>query len=224
MTMSEATKSFRTYGVLAAFVVAVAILVRVVPSGPLAGGFAFPIVGTIMGAGVLGVLAGPRAGIPGMWSPTIPGSLRFTYPAGVGAIFGLVTVMEALLKEGAGPITPFPVCIAVFGAGAVLLETLLRLIALTCLLWLLNRCLPRRRGTAFWVAAGVVALYEPWPFLPIGGEAVTWGALVVAARLFLFNVAGAWFYRRAGFLSALSVRWGEYAVWHVIGQSLMGLR
>jgi hypothetical protein len=222
--MSETRKSFRTYCVLTACVFAVAILVRVVPSGPLAGGFAFPIVGTVMGAGALGVFAGPGAGIPGMWSPTVPGSLRFIYPACVGAIFGLVTVVQALLKKGAGDITPFPVCLAVFGAGAILLETLLRLVALTWILWLLNRCMLRGRVAAFWVAAGVVALYEPWPFLSIGGEAVTWGALVVAARLFLFNLAGAWFYRRAGFLSALSLRWGEYAVWHVLGQSLMGLR
>jgi hypothetical protein len=80
------------------------------------------------------------------------------------------------------------------------------------------------RGSAFWIAAVVVALYEPFPFLQTpAGSPLEWATVVVAARLFLFNLAGAWFFRKAGFLSALSVRWGEYAVWHIVGQSLIGI-
>ena len=47
--------------------------------------------------------------------------------------------------------------------------------------------------------------------------------MIVAIQLLLFNLAGAWFYKKAGFIAALSMRWGEYLVWHVIAQSLFGL-
>src|SRR5262245_10846033 len=192
----------------------------------MAGIFAVPIVGALLGSGIVGLLAGRSVGIPEMWSRAVTPSLRFIYPTVTGAIFGLSTIIEALLEKGEGDATPFPISVAVFGAGAILIEILLRLFALTSILWLLKRLLPRIGAGVwlFWVVAIAVALYEPWPFLPIGGGAATWSDRFVAIRLFLFNLAAAWFFLKAGFLATLSVRWGEYAGWHVFGQSLMGLR
>jgi hypothetical protein len=80
-------------------------------------------------------------------------------------------------------------------------------------------------SVAFWAVGALVALYEPPPFLLdlAHPQGLAWATGFVAARLFLFNLAGAWYFRKSGFLSALSLRWRQYLVWHVVGQSLLGL-
>lgn len=228
MPDQDRARCLLTYLVLAVAVAAVGVLVRFVPAGPLAGVFSWGIIGGFLGLGLVGVLAGRTAGIPEMWSDAVSASMRFGYPAAVGALFGLATLIDATLRPGDGEVTPFPISVPVFAAGAVLLEALLRLCVLTTTLWILRRTVARQStgSWAFWAAAVLAALYEPLPFLkdPSGQWASEWATVLVAVRLFLFNLAGAWYFRRAGFLAALSVRWAEYAVWHVVGQSLLGVR
>jgi hypothetical protein len=216
-----------TYGCLVAFLAVVAVVVRFVPAGPLAGALSWKIIVPFSAAGLLGLYLTGRARFPQMWDANVSARARFVAPSLVGAGFGLLTALHAWLRPGGdGPVTPFPVSVLVFVAGGILLETLLRLFGVTTLTAAIGVFGSRAREIGFWLAAVGASLYEPLPFLPqvVHDGQVSWSPALVALTLFAFNLTAAFFLRRAGFLAALSERWGEYLVWHVIGQGLLGLR
>ncbi|HJW96348.1 MAG TPA: hypothetical protein VJ901_22250, partial [Thermoanaerobaculia bacterium] len=161
--------------------------------------------------------------IPAVLDPNVTARWRFAVPGIAGVAFGFMTVLHSLLAPGHTPVTPFPISILVFAAGGIMLEVLLRLVGITVPTALFGTLGPKARTAAFWVAAVVTSLYEPLPFIfdAVHGHA---SPLLIALRLFLFNLTGALFYRKAGLLSALSERWAEYGVWHIIGQSLFKLQ
>jgi uncharacterized integral membrane protein len=226
--MSESRRqSLVTYMVLVACLVAAAGIVQTQDPNGVTAAFQWPIVLSVVAAGLAGVFLAGRIGVPEMLDPRVSARRRFVTPVLVGSGFGLVTAVEAWLRPGDGEVIPFPGSLLVFGAGAILVEVMLRLFGISVLAALFG-LFSRSTGASwpFWTAASLAALYEPLPFLleawrnPAAWE---WPA-IVAFQLLLFNLVGAWFYRRSGFLAALSMRWGEYLVWHVIGQSLLGLR
>ena len=216
--MSERAKSVATYAVAYALVIAVAVLARIVPVGPLRGAFAWPFIAGIGVAGAIGVALLRLAGVPEFWDPAVTAAQRWIVPALIGVAFGGLTTLQAFLDPHHGTVTPFPISIPVFAAGGIVIEVMLRLFGTTVIAAVL-RAITRRADISFWIAAAVAALYEPLPYL----HDVHASAILVAVRLFAFNIAAAWFYRRAGFLSALSVRWSEYLVWHVVVQTIFGL-
>lgn len=189
--------------------------------------FRWSIVLPVVAAGLAGVFLTHRIGVPEMLDLRVSGRQRFVIPALAGAGFGLVTAVEAWLRPGDSEVLPVLGSLVIFGVGAILVETLLRLFGTTVLAAFLG-LFSRNAGASwpFWTAASLAALFEPLPFLlEAWRNPAVWGwPALVAVQLFLFNLVGAWFYRRSGFLAALSTRWGEYLVWHVIGQSLLGLR
>ena len=216
--MSQRTKSAVTYAGAYAAVVVVAVLARIMPIGPLRDAFAWPFIAGIGIAGAIGVALLRRADVAEFWDPAISGTQRFLVPALVGLAFGGLTTLQAFINPRHGTVTPFPISILVFAAGGIILEVLLRLFGTTAIAALL-RLLTKRSAISFWIAAVVAALYEPLPYL----HDVHASAILIAVRLFAFNIAAAWFYRRAGFLSALTLRWSEYLVWHIVVQTIFGL-
>lgn len=213
--------------VLVACLLGATAVFQLLDAGGLTAAFQWSIVLAAAAAGLAGVFLAGRIGVPEMLDPLGSARQRFVTPALAGAGFGLVTAVEAWLRPGDGDVLPFPLSLLVFGAGAILVEFILRLSG-TSILAALFGLFSRTAGTSwpFWTAAGLAALYEPLPFLLEAWRNPTawWWPALVAFQLLLFNLAGAWFYRRSGFLAALSMRWGEYLVWHIIGQSFLGLR
>ena len=209
------------YAGLIAFLVLAAVVVRFVPAGPLANALNFPVIASMAVAGLIGVFLVDRAGFPRMIDERVTRKWRVVIPSLTGAAFGAITIVHAKIVPGGGPVTPFPVAILVFAAGAILLEIMLRLFGVTIPTALLGLFGPRARIAGFWIAAVLTSLYEPMPFL---GHGMGWSAALIAARLFAFNLIAAIFYRRAGFLAPLSERWSEYLIWHIVGQALLGLR
>jgi hypothetical protein len=113
---------------------------------------------------------------------------------------------------------PFPESILFYSGGAIVVETLFRLVLLTLPLWLVATVIPRTRGKAqlFWAVAAVMSLLEPagQMSLVVGHPDVM---LVMGAAMYILNILEAYLFWRYGFLAALVNRLAFYAVWHVVG-------
>jgi hypothetical protein len=181
--------------------------------------------------GWVGVLLATRTGFPPLWTPAIANRRRLWRPFLNGVGLGLVLVVLDLVQPlGSDMQTPFPDSLVVFAFGGLLEEIAIHLFLLPALIWLISSLLLRGRGqtATFWtvtLVSGVaywllqmngIAIFFPEKFTP-----------ALAAQLFLIIVGvivgGAAAFRRAGFLAALSFRYGLYLVWHIVWASGIGL-
>jgi hypothetical protein len=182
-------------------------------------------------AGWVGLILGPKAGFPAMASPRISTWRRLWLPGLVGLGAGLVMVVFDLLHPlGSAAQTQFPDSLAVYALGGLIEEIMIHLFATTLLIWLISGLILRGRyqEPVFWAVA-------------IGGGLLYWLLQVNSIRSFfpeLFSVAlafqiflvimvtitaGAYLYRKRGFLAALSLRYGFYLVWHIVWAGGIGL-
>jgi hypothetical protein len=109
---------------------------------------------------------------------------------------------------------PFPYSLFLYFSGAFEIEVFYRLIPLTLLLLAGNYF---RKGKYYelfwWVAVGVTAIREPLEQLPSGSLLLIAYSLVTG---FMMNFLQVVWYRKAGFLSSLSIRLGHYLIWHIL--------
>jgi membrane protease YdiL (CAAX protease family) len=124
------------------------------------------------------------------------------------------------------PQTPLPQGLLLIIIAGLTEEFALRLFLIPFLIWLLSALLLRGRWQApiFWLATTVSAvLYALLALTALGDRAdmaafssVTPVYLLGVPSIFLYSLLAAFFFRRAGFLAALSLRFGFYFVWHVL--------
>ena len=164
-----------------------------------------------------------RTGFPDIWDARISNRQRFFIPILIGLVYGVETVLRDLPNPS--PVhLQLPLSIPFYAYGAVLLEMMLRLFAVTFLTWLISNVILRGRWQtpAFWFAAVVAASYEPLPFIReefSESAAIGFPSIVIkwlTEPLFLANIVSAYLYRKYGFLAPLVMRLSFYLVWHVI--------
>ncbi|MFY9619706.1 MAG: hypothetical protein WAM70_04875 [Pyrinomonadaceae bacterium] len=225
------SRSTKTYLALVLFLVAVKILFLAFPAKfPLAdqeGAFSWLTITTVSVLGFLGLLLTRKAGFPDFWDGSVSHRQRFLIPAVVGLVYGVVTILFDL-RNPAPVHLSLPSSIPFYAYGATLLEILLRLFAVTFLVWLISNLILRGKWQAqvFWLAAVIAALYEPLPHLTNAfhtrGMLAALGVLV-AAPLFAGNIVAAYLYRKYGFLAALTMRLSFYLLWHIIYGGLLSV-
>ena len=191
------------------------------------------VIGPILALGCLGAwLFG--------WLKVVPASEGKTWPRMVGMAvilglaFGLLAVaLDTLLglsKTMAQELRihnihlPWPYAPLAYTAGAVVVESLYRIIPIPLVLFLVTKLLLRGRGltVTFWVVAVLTALLEPVSQAGILSQHPT---LMICVALFIFvvNLVGAWLLRRYGVAAPLLMRITLYGVWHVtLGPMLIG--
>jgi hypothetical protein len=110
-----------------------------------------------------------------------------------------------------------------YAYGAILLEVMLRLFAITALVWLVVVVLgDGAKSPAFWCAAVLAALYEPSAYMipaarKVAGLSKGRAVLVFLVQpLFITNVLQGYLFWRFGFLATLTFRLAAYLVWHVL--------
>jgi hypothetical protein len=180
-------------------------------------------------AGGVGVHLASRAGFPAGWDERVGNRVRFVYPLALGAALGVVAIAIELTTGGIAFIlndmgrdrfnAPFPASILLYSGGAVVLEVIYRLLAIPAVLWIALRLgLPDRyRLTVFVVLALLSSLIEPLSQTEVALEAGRFDLVYSQFALtFAGNLAQAYFFLTGGFVAALSVRLGQYAVWHVV--------
>jgi hypothetical protein len=225
-TLRVSRKSWLTYAGLVAILVLGKVVFLLIPTtfpgADQATAFTWPVIFGISALGAVGLAIAPHAGIPDAWDPRISNAQRFLLPLAEGVLYGVVTVLRDLGRPSDVHLS-LPLSVPFYTFGAVFLEILLRVFALTTLTYLLWKVLLRGRwyGLAFWTANIVVALYEPIPFieadlahashLAVPGILVDWAF----QPLFLANVLTGYMYRRYGMLNAVVLRLAFYAIWHV---------
>ena len=163
------TASLATLGALIGFMVLVKLgfgrlgLRAPIPSQELA--LSWRMIALIAGMGCAGILLSDRLGVPTFWDPSVSQWQRFGLPAAVGLVYGAWMVVSDLPQPAPvhleGAFAPF-----FYAYGAILLEVMLRLFAITALVSLAVLAFGEGvEGAAFWLAAGIAALYEPSAYM-----------------------------------------------------------
>lgn len=227
--MRTLPRSTKTYLALVLFLIAVKLLFLAFPANfPLRdqeGAFSWLTITIVSVLGFIGLMLSRRAGFPDFWEAAISHRQRFLIPALIGLLYGGVTILYDLRSPE--PVhLKLPWSIAFYAYGATLLEIVLRLFAVTFLVWLISNVILRGRWQTqvFWLAAVIAALYEPLPSLTkifnTGGMFAALGTLV-STPLFAGNLVAAYLFRKYGFLAALTMRLSFYLVWHLIYGGLL---
>ncbi len=225
--MKNLSTSTKIYLGLVAFLVVVKVIFLLFPAAfpgaDQVSAFYWTTIFVVAAMGFVGLVLSRRAGFPDIWDARISNRQRFLIPALVGLIYGVETVLRDLANPS--PVhLKLPHSVPFYAYGAVLLEVMLRLFAVTFLTWLISNVILRGRWQtpAFWVAAVAAALYEPLPYIReelSGAPAIADPSVVIkwaTEPLFIANVVSAYLYRKYGFLAPLVMRLSFYLVWHII--------
>ncbi len=180
----------------------------------------------VLALGALGSWLWGRAGLaapPIGWAAWRRALLR---DVGIGAALGLVAVLLDYsfefsrlfaAKLGVASIhVAFPHSVLGYTAGAVVVESLYRLIPIPVALWVISRILIRGRGVAptFWIVAMLTSFIEPLSQAGLLRDQPL--AFAVTGTFILgFNLFQAWSLRVHGVAAPLVVRIAFYMVWHV---------
>jgi hypothetical protein len=179
------------------------------------------VIAPIAAMGVVGVVLSDRLGVPAFWGSGVSPWLIVALPAVLGLAYGAWMVVSDLPRPAPvhleGAFSPL-----FYAYGAILLEVLLRLFAISVLVWL--PVIAFGDGVerpAFWIAAVIAALYEPSLYMiAVAREATGLAkarALGFLVRpLFLTNVLQGYLFWTFGFLATLTFRLAAYLVWHVL--------
>lgn len=235
--VSHLSTSTKTYFGLIALLIIIKVFFLVVPVAlPLASNevvFSPLTILTLAVMGFVGLLLARRTGFADIWDERVSNRQRFLIPCIVGLIYGLVTIAPLVLgashrlhplATGSDIHVKFPLSIPYYTYGAFFLEIFLRLFSVPLLVWLISNVILRGRlqRPVFWLAACVVALYEPMPYMmedfagktPLGSLYVVFST--VTGSLFISNVIAAYLFRRYGFLAPVVMRLSHYLIWHII--------
>lgn len=177
--------------------------------------------------GIAGLWLAKRTGFPGMWDPAITNRHRFLLPAAAGIIIGFGMIATDVWLRAAGysqiPQAELPEGMLVVIIAGISEEIALRLFLIPLLVWIGSNVLlnGRRREQIFWGAAVVAAIL--YSLLAVGAllgrEEVANGPpfyVLGLPTILLYSLLAAYFFRRAGFLAVLSLRFGFYFVWHIL--------
>jgi hypothetical protein len=162
-----------------------------------------------------------KAGIPNFWQQGISTKTRLVIPLLIGVCFGLLDllVFKIILHPQSYTelppfLQPFPYSIFLYFSGAFEIEIFYRLIPLTLIL-LLGKWVKNGKyfNAFFWSAVILTSLREPLEQLPDGGVLLITYSLLTG---FLMNLLQAVYFKKAGFLSSLTLRLGHYLIWHIL--------
>lgn len=214
--IAERKTSLTIYSALVLWTAAVAVMSPANPSAALRT-IGWPQV-TLAAGGFLGVLLLRKANLPALWNKA--GAWRILgMPFLIGLVFGCISVLCMQWLMPVDPVAPmppflqpFPWSVALFSAGAVVMEAMFCLIPIPLITSALLRIAPSSRAN--------------WPFLTAAGLAVCAETFVVFQEipeqvrilvpcLATLSVIQVILFRRFGYLAALSTRLGHYAVWHI---------
>lgn len=171
--------------------------------------------------GGLGIWLAPRMGFADGFDWRVSHQQRFGWPLLVGLGFAVADVAVYKLVIHPEPVTdlmpfmqPFPYSLLLFGSGAMYVECLYRFLPIPLLMALVGRVWPVYQSSErlFWVLALLTSLVEPFEQLNTDSPALMAYSFSTG---YAMNLMQAVLFRRGGFLAALFVRLGHYALWHV---------
>jgi hypothetical protein len=171
----------------------------------------------------VGVILAPRTGFTDMWVAEVSHVRRFVTPALVGAGIGVITILFDLVEPlGNESLIKFPASLVAYPLAGILEEIIFRLFLTTVLVWIISNMLFSGRWQESVFLSVSVFLGVFYTIVQLGSYGEVAGSLdvMIVARFFTVIavdfIMAAFFYRRYGFLAAISMRMGDYFVWHIL--------
>ncbi len=180
-------------------------------------------IGAIWVVGWVGVILAPGTGFTAMWGQGISWLKRFLYPFLIGEGFAILAIIFDLIHPlGDESLIKFPASLAAYPLAGILEEILFRLFLTTALVWIFSNMLLRGKAqvVVFWVVTAFLGIFYTLTQLDLFSNLMGSLDLLTTLRFFITIAANfivaAYLYRKYGFLSAISMRLGDYLVWHVL--------
>jgi len=171
-------------------------------------------------AGFIGVLLSKRVELPQMLDESVSNKDRFWFPMLIGVGYAVLDVATYAFLLHPEPhetlppfVQPFPWSIFHFGAAAVFMETLYRLLPITLLVGLATLIFGKKAlNPAFWIVAILISGVEPWLQKIEVSTGWLWFSLING---YSYNLLQVYFLKRGGYLATLTIRGSHYMIWHV---------
>jgi len=180
-------------------------------------------IGAIWAVGWVGVYLAPGTGFAGMWQKDISNIKRFLEPGLIGVGIGLLSIGFDLVQPlGGESLIKFPASLVAYPLGGILEEIIFRLFLTTTLVWIFSNVLLRGKWqeVVFWVVNVFLGVFYTLSQLIQYQSLVGTIDFLVLARFFVviavYFLLAAYYYRKYGFLAAISMHLGDYLVWHII--------
>ncbi len=215
------------YLVILVVIIVLRLLIDLFPAGQIASEM-INLTDTISIAGIwvvgwIGIFMARRAGFTAMWQPGISQFKRFIEPGLLGVGMGLLTILFDVVQPLQGEsLIKFPASLVAYPLAAILEEIIFRLFLTTVFVWIISSALLRGRWQEiiFWVVSVFLAVFYTLSQLTQYQAIVASVDLVMVARFFLviavYFILAAYYYRRYGFLAAISMHLGYFLVWDII--------
>lgn len=220
------------YLVILAAIVILRLLMSLFPAGLIASQMVNLTdnvsVGAIWLVGWIGVFLAPGTGFTGMWQAGISHFKRFGEPALIGVGIGLLSIGFDLLQPLHGEsLIRFPASLVAYPLAAILEEIIFRLFLTTVFVWIISNVLLRNRWqeAVFWVVNVFLAVFYTLSQMSQYQSLVGAMDLVLVGRFFVviavYFLLAALYYRRYGFLAAISMHLGYALAWQVIWNGIV---
>lgn len=175
----------------------------------------------LLGIGIPFLFLQTSASLPNFLDLSISNKVRLLHPAIIGAIFGILDIIVIKLIQHPEPYTelppflqPFPYSLFLYFSGAFEVEVFYRLIPLTLILLIGKKIADGRYfNYLLWTAIILTSIREPLEQLPSGE---VWYISYALLTGFLMNCLQATYYKKAGFIASLMIRFGHYLFWHIL--------
>jgi len=175
--------------------------------------------------GFIGLSLARKAGFPEIWDRRISNRERFISPMICGVAFSSIIMLIDIIEPIGNVYSWFPLSMPYYLFGRVVSEIDLYLFPLPLFIWILMQVLHKRKlkDMIFKPAAMIFCLYEPICTLLImlkmdlPGQFLEWYFLCeIFLSVYIFSLFSAYFFRKAGFLAALTMRFSFYTMWHLV--------
>jgi hypothetical protein len=188
------------------------------------------------GLGLLGMMLSQKIGFPDLWSTTVSVRQRLLIPAFIGAILGVFFVLaDAIFSKfhmlGPIPHPPFPTSLVASASAGIGEELIFRLFFISFWVWLVANVVLKRKwqNQVFWIVAVGSAFAFAYAHVPsimylFGLKTIGDIPLALTSEIILLNgvlsIVAAYYFKRCGFLAAISIHFWADVVWHVIWGAL----
>lgn len=191
--------------------------------------FSWKAIGIIGSLGLVSVYVLNLTGLRKLWDAGVSINPKIVLPFFAGLVLGIIHSAYDMFSGAASEIAAtmgldnihiaFPFSIPVYLGGAILVNTIYYLIPIPILVYLVsNKILKgKAEGIVFWTVGIMIALFEPLTNPGISVlQQVGAVAIPLSVSVLVFNLVTVLFIRKYGFVSAYFLRFGHYAVWHIL--------
>lgn len=184
------------------------------------------------GLGFVGLKLSRKIGFVEIWDKKVSNKQRFLVPGIIGVAIGIVFIALDLIFSsfnslGRLPHPPFPTSILAAVTAGIGEELIFRLFFISFWVWLISFVILKKKSQkqVFWIVSGVSALafalgHIPGLMLYLGLESFFQIPVILIVEIILLNglvsMFVAYYFKKYGFLAAISIHFWLDIVWHVV--------